>query len=357
MPANNPGTSGKPTTSAQFEMPALPPELALARMISGYAVSQLIYVAAKLNLADLLQHGPQSVNELASHTKTDPHSLHRIMRSLVTLGLFRENESGEFESAPIGRLMQTDAPGSLSKMALCSDESYVAWGHLLHSVKSGEPAFNHVYGMSRYQYLEEHPEAARSFNLAMSGLAKQVAAAVVAAYDLSQTEIVVDIGGGGGALLQALLRANPTMRGVLFDTSSVLEGVGKQLAEAGLGGRCDVVAGDFFKSVPTGGDLYLLSHVIHNWDDDHCTQILKNCRTTMGPGAKLLMIEMVMPTHFSPSFSAYPLAMTDLQMLVMTGGRERTESEFRTVLASAGFDLKRIVPTQALDSIIECVPV
>lgn len=356
MPNGNPGASAQPAPSAKFEAPSLPPELMLARMISGYAVSRLIYVAAKLNLADLLKDGPQSADQLAADTQTDSVSLRRIMRGLVALGVFTENESGEFESTGLGRLLQTDAPGALCKLALCSDESYVAWGELLQSVQTGETAFDQVYGMSRYQYLEQYPEAARSFNQAMASISSQLAAAVVAGYDFSQTETAVDIGGGGGTLLQTVLRANPSVRGVLFDKAPALEGVETQLEEAGLGGRCDVVVGDFFKSVPAGGDLYLLSHVLHNWDDDHCIQILKNLRTSMGAGAKLLIVEIVMPNHFSPSFMAYPMAMTDLQMLVMTGGHERTEAEFRRVLEAAGYDLKRVVQLRAMDSIIECVP-
>jgi hypothetical protein len=328
----------------------------LARMISGYAVSRLIYLAAKLNLADLLKDGPQSANHLACETKTNPVALRRIMRGLVALGVFAENLSGEFELTALGRLMQTDAPGSLCKLALCSDESYVAWGDLLQSAQTGETAFDQAYGMSRYEYLEQHPEAARSFNEAMASISSQLAAAVVAGYDFSQIETAVDIGGGGGTLLQTVLRANPAVRGVLFDKAPALEGVEKQLEAAGLGGRCDVVVGDFFESVPAGGDLYLLSHVIHNWDDDHCIEILKNCRAAMGAGARLLIIEIVMPEHFSPSMFAYPMAMTDLQMLVMTGGHERTESEFRRLLTAAGYDLKRTLQIRAMDSIIECVP-
>jgi SAM-dependent methyltransferase len=278
------------------------------------------------------------------------------MRCLVAFGLFKENESGLFELAALGQYLRTDVPDSLTAMTLCSEESYLVWGHLLHSVKTGETAFNHVFGMHRYQYLEQHPEAAVKFNAAMTQLSSQLAAAVLSVYDFSQFKIAVDIGGGQGGLLMAMLRANPTLRAILFDTSSVMGVMEEQLEGTGFAERCKLVAGDFFESVPDGGDVYLLSHVIHNWDDDHCIRILKNCRKAVGPEGRLLLIEMIMPTESGPSFSTYPLVMTDLQMLVMTGGRERTESEFVRLLAAAGFKLERIVPTQALESLIECIP-
>ncbi len=345
----------EPATPAQTGMAELPPQFALARMMTGYAVSQLIHIAAQLGLADLLKHGPQSINELANSTKTHQDSLNRVMRCLVAFGLFKEKESGQFELAALGQYLRTDVPDSLTAMTLCSEESYIVWGHLLHSVKTGETAFNHVFGMHRYQYLEQHPEAAARFNAAMAQLSSELAAAVLSAYDFSRFKTAVDIGGGQGGLLLAMLRANPTLRAILFDTSSVIGVMEEQLEGTGFAERCKLVAGDFFESVPDGGDVYLLSHVIHNWDDDHCIRILKNCRKAVGPEGRLLLIEMIMPTESGASFSTYPLVMTDLQMLVMTGGRERTESEFGTLLAAAGFNLERIVPTHALESLIECI--
>lgn len=353
---STPKSSGNFATPAQSGMPEVPPQFALARMMTGYAVSQLIYIAAQLGLADLLKDGPQGINELADKTKTHQDSLNRVMRCLVAFGLFKENDSGQFELAALGQYLRTDVPDSLAAMSLFSEESYLVWGHLLHSVKTGETAFNHVFGLHRYQYLEQHPEAAARFNAAMAQLSAQLAAAVVAAYDFSQFETAVDIGGGQGGLLLAMLRANPTLSAILFDTSSVVDVMEGQLAATGIAGRCKLVAGDFFESVPKGGDVYLLSHVIHNWDDDHCIRILENCRKAIRPEGRLLLIEMIVPTEFRPSFSTYPLVMTDLQMLVMTGGRERSESEFGTLLAAAGFKLDRVVPTRALDSVIECIP-
>jgi len=343
------------TTVRQSQAPPpaameLPPQLVLARMMSGYAVSQMIYVAAKLGIADLLRHGPLPIDELAVAVKAHHMSLLRLMRGLVAVGLFKESSGKNFELTPLGQYLRTDVPDSLAPMALFSQDSYAAWGDLLYAVETGEPAFNYVFGMHRYQYLEQHPDAAARFNAAMALLSSQLRRAVIATYDFSQFETAVDVGGGQGGLLIEMLRANPTLRGILFDTASVAQAV----AAAGLAERCEVVAGNFFNSVPSGGDVYLLSHVIHNWDDEDSIRILKNCRAAMDNDATLLIIEMIMPDECGPSLANYPLVMTDLQMFVMTGGRERTEAEFRALLEAAGFELKRIIRTQALESIIEC---
>lgn len=354
---SSPTRSDKSLDSTQAQPPTVPPQMVLARMMTGYAVGQLIYVAARLGLAELLKDGPQSIDELARRTETDQNSLYRVMRGLVAVGVLTENEADGFELSAVGQCLRKGAPGSMSEMALCSDESYFVWGHLLHTVKTGETAFNHLYDMDRYQYLRQHPEAAAKFHAAMSGLSAQVAEAVLMLYDLSQFELVIDVGGGSGTLLLTLLRAHPALRGILFDLPAVVEEAGAQFTEEPIAGRCEGVAGDFLSSVPAGGDAYLLSHVLHNWDDEHCLRILRNCRAAMGQQSKLLLIEIVLPTRLNQSPMTYPIVMTDLQMLVMTGGRERTESEFRALLQDAGFELQRVIQTRGLDSLIECVPV
>ena len=328
----------------------MPPQLILARMMSGYAVSQLIYVAAKLGIPDLLEHGPVTIDKLADDTGTHQTSLLRMMRGLAAVGLFNESHDKSFELTPLGQFLRTDVPDSLAPMALFTHDSYAAWGDLLHAVETGEPAFNHVFGMDRYQYLEQHPDASVRFNAAMALLSSQLRRAVVATYDFSPFETAVDVGGGQGGLLIEMLRANSSLRGILFDTEAVAQAV----AQAGVPERCQVVAGNFFESVPGGGDVYLLAHVIHNWDDDASNRILRNCRDAMNTDGTLLIIEMIMPDESGPSFANYPLVMTDLQMFVMTGGRERNEAEFRTLLNAAGFELKRVIRTPALESIIEC---
>jgi hypothetical protein len=332
----------------------LPPQLVLARMMSGYAVSQLIYVAVKLGIPDRLRDGPLAIDKLAAALGTHEKSLLRVMRGLAAVGLFKESTGKTFELTPLGQYLRTDVPDSLAPMALFSQDSYAAWGDLLHTVETGEPAFTYVFGMHRYQYLEQNPDAAVRFNAAMALLSAQLRRAVVAGYDFSRFQTAVDVGGGQGGLLIELLRANPALRGILFDTASVAGAAGKSFEEAGIAERCEVVAGNFFDSVPGGGNVYLLSHVIHNWSDHDSTRILQNCCKAMDDDGTLLIVEMIMPDESGPSFSNYPLVMTDLQMFVMTGGRERTEGEFRGLLESAGFELKRIIRTQALESIIEC---
>ncbi|MBV9210981.1 MAG: methyltransferase [Acidobacteria bacterium] len=354
---SSPQRSDTSLDAAPAQMPSVPPQLALARMMTGYAVGQLIYVAARLGLADLLKDGAQSVDELARRTETDRDALYRVMRGLVAVGVLTEKEDAGFELTAIGQCLCKGAPGSMSEMALCSDESYFVWGHLLHTVQTGETAFNHLYDMDRYQYLRQHPEAAAKFHAAMSGLSAQVAQAVLMLYDLSGFELVIDVGGGSGTLLMTLLRAHPKLRGILFDQPAVVEEAGEEFTKEPIAGRGEVVAGDFLASVPAGGDAYLLSHVLHNWDDENCLRILRNCRAAMKQQSKLLVIEIVLPARLSQSPMTYPLVMTDLQMLVMTGGRERTEPEFRALLREAGFELRRVIQTRGLDSLIECVPV
>jgi len=325
----------------------MPPQILLARLMSGYAVSQLIYVAAKLGIPDLLKHGPLAIDRLATTAGAHETSLLRVMRGLAAVGLFNESSGQSFELTPLGQLLRTDVPDSLAPMALFTHDSYAAWGDLLHAVETGEPAFNHVFGVDRYQYLEQHPDAAARFNAAMALLSAQLRRAVVATYDFSPFKTAIDIGGGQGGLLVEILKANPNLRGILFDTASVTHALAATE-------RCDIVAGNFFESVPGGGDVYLLSHVIHNWDDDASNTILRNCRDAMNPDGTLVIVEMIMPDESGPSFANYPLVMTDLQMFVMTGGRERTEAEFRALLNAAGFELKRTIRTPALEHIIEC---
>jgi hypothetical protein len=324
--------------------------------MTGYAVSQMVYVAWRLGLADLLTEGPRSADDLAELTHADRSTLRRIMRGLVAVGVLRQTGRGLFELSEVGEYLRKDFPGSLGVMAVCSEESYLAWGHLLHTATTGETAFDHVFGVDRYQYLQQNREAAGSFNLAMAGLSTQMADALIAAYDFSRVTRVVDVDGGDGALLRAILKENPNVFGVLCDTPYVVAEAAGQLSGEEMKGRYEVVAGNYFESVPAGGDLYLLSHVLHNWDDENCLRILRNCRAAVGPEGGLLIAEMIMPARLEDASSAYPLVMTDLQMLVMTGGCERTEEEFGELLSAAGFRPARVIPTRSLESLIECVP-
>ncbi|MBL8797823.1 MAG: methyltransferase [Planctomycetia bacterium] len=338
--------------------PELPPSAALINLISGTWVTQLIYVAAKLGLADRLRDGPKPVEELASATGMDPQSLYRVLRALASFGVFRETAPRCFELTPLAHCLRSDVPDSLQAVAVFYGEPWhrAAWSSLLHSVKTAQPAFNHVAGEPFFEHVQKHPEVAAIFDQAMTNFSGMAIGAVLAAYDFTGIGKLVDVAGGHGSLLAAILQAYPAMRGVLFDMPTVIDGARqKQLLEqAGVADRCELVGGDFFRAVPAGADGYLMKHIIHDWSDDHALNILRNCRRAMSPSGRLLLVEMVIPPGNEPHFGK----LLDLEMLVMTqGGRERTESEYRALLAAAGFELTRIVPTRSPASVIEGQPI
>lgn len=326
----------------------------LRELLCGFWVSQSIYVVAKLGVADLLAGGPQSCERLAERVGVEAGALYRVMRTLAGYGLFEESEPQSFGLTPLGSLLQTGVPMSLRSLAIWNGEmSFKAWGDVLHAVATGQPTTRRVLGMNLFEYLGQNPEAGLIFNDAMSGLATQVSQAVVSAYDFSGAGTVVDIGGGQGVLLGAILRVHQEMKATLFDAPAVVEGANRRLEALSLAERCEVVGGDFFERVPEGGDIYLLSSVLHDWDDEDSLRILRNCRRAMRQNSKLLVIECVIPHSPEPCFSK----LLDLQMLVVTGGRERTEEQFQTLLSAAGFEMKRIIQTAVPERIIEAVAV
>lgn len=328
-------------------------QTALQQMSNGYWLTQIVYVAAKLGIADLLTEGPRTIQELARSTSTHAPSLYRVMRALAGLGVFRECEDGAFETTARGRCLVSGSPGALQARAIANGEEwYRAWGGLLHSVRTGETAFDHVLGMPLFQYLSANAGAAATFNEAMASSTELAARAVVEAYDLSRAGTIVDVGGGTGAFLAGILTANPRARGILFDRPGVVLGAGRILTRAGVADRCAVVPGDFFETVPSGGGAYILSWIIHDWDDDRAVTILENCRRAMADDARLLIIEQVVPPGNEPSLSK----LYDLQMLALAGGRERRADEYRALLATAGLELARIVPTRVPRSVIEALP-
>jgi hypothetical protein len=328
-------------------------QAALQQMTNGYWATQIIYVAAKLGIAELLKDGPRGVETLAHATETHAPSLYRLMRALAGLGVFRENEDGEYEATALGRCLVSGSPGALRARAILNgDEWYTGWGGLLHSVRTGETAFDRIAGMPFFEHLTANPETAAVFNEAMASSTESAARAVADAYDFSRFETIVDVGGGTGAFLAGILQANPRARGVLFDRPNVVGGARQLLTSAGVADRCNVVAGDFFEAVPGGGDIYILSWIIHDWDDDRGVTILKNCRRAMADDARLLVIEQVIPPGNQPSLSK----LYDLHMLVLSGGRERREDEYRALLAAADLQLTRIIPTDVPRSVIEALP-
>ena len=324
----------------------------LLQLTSGYWVSQAIYVVAKLGIADLLKDGSKSCEELAKATGTHTQSLSRVMRALASVGVFIEIDAGRFGLTPLAGPLQTGVHDSMRAWAIMlGEESYRAWGELLYSVKTGEPAFDHVYEMRRFEYLGQHPEAADVFNTAMTALFGRVHAAVVKAYPFSGFTKVVDVGGGNGFLITLILKANPQVTGVLFETPAVIQDAKNHIEAAGLAARCDTVAGDFFESIPGGGDAHLLGHVIQSFDDDRSVTILRNCRRAMAKQGKLLLVEPVIAPGNVPSFAK----LLDLHMLVVTGGRQRTEAEYRTLLGAAGLLLTNVLLTESEESVIEGV--
>ena len=333
----------------------LPPFVALFQMITGYYISQAIYVAAKLGIADWLKDGPRSYDALAQATGKHAPSLYRLLRLLVSAGLFAEQEDGYFTLTPMGTYLQAEMPGSLRAVALqyTGPLHQRAWSGLLHSVQTGETAFDHLFGMGLFPYLAQHPKEAAVFNAAMTAFSTQGSTAVVAAYDFSPFGTIVDVGGGQGALLRAILHATPTAHGVLFDLPQVVMGAKEQIEAAGLTERCAVVGGDFFASVPSGGDAYILSGVIHDWDEEQSKAILKNCHRAMSKQGKLLLVESVVPARIDRSAPSQFSVRGDINMLVHTGGRNRTEVEFRALFEAAGFTLTRIIPTQGAARILE----
>ena len=337
----------------------VPPAVELRLMITGYWISQSIYVAAKLGIADLLKDGPKSSDQLAKSAGAHPDALHRVLRALASVGIFAENQEGHFELTPLAAALQTGVPGSLRDWAVMMGEEWVwrPWGELLYSVRTGETAFEHVFGMGHFDYLSRNPEAGETHNKGMTASPMQPPSAVVAAYDFSGINTLVDVGGGQGAQIAAVLKANSHIRGILFDLPHVIEGARSLLEVGGVAARCELVGGDFFQSVPVGGDVYLLKAVIHDWDDDRGIAILKNCHGAMTKQSKLLLIERVMPTRVEQSAAFQLVARFDLQMLVIAGGRDRTEMEHRSLLMAAGFKLTRVIATPFGVSIIEGVTV
>jgi hypothetical protein len=332
---------------------ANPPPAHLVQMMTGYWVSQALYVAAKLGVADLLVEGPQSVEHLAAATQAHAASLRRLLRALASVGVFTETSPGAYALTPLAALLRTGTPDSMRALAIMyAEEQYRAWGNALHSVRTGETAFNQQFGQSYFEYLAQHPDADRVFNQAMSGWTTQVVGAVIDAYDFSPFRAIVDVGGSYGTLLAAILQSNQTANGILFDQPHVAAAAKAHLESAGVAERCQAVGGDFFVEVPPGGDLYLLAQILHDWDDTRSMGILRQCRRAMPTHGKLLVIELVLPPGEEPFFGKW----LDLHMLVLLGARERTEEEYRALLNAAGFELGRVIPTRAGPGIVEALP-
>jgi len=326
----------------------------MLQIISGFWISRGVYVIAKLGIPDLLKSGPKTAEELAEATKMHAPSLFRILRALASVGVLSSANGGRFAQTPVSETLVTDAPGSLRWFAVSElgQEHYPAWGNLMHSVKTGEIAFDNFFGVDIWKYFQQTPEDAAVFNDSMSSVTAATNEAILSLYDFSNFGTVVDVGGGHGGLITSILKSNPKVKGVLFDAPQVIEGARPKLEAAGLAQRCETVAGDFFKSVPAGGDAYVMKWIIHDWDDEKSITILRNCRSRMRANGRLILVDCVVPESDEPHFSKF----IDLNMLVMTGGKERTAKEFEQLLGAAGFKLLRIIPTELPTSIVEAEP-
>jgi hypothetical protein len=326
---------------------------ALFKMATAYWLSQAIYVAAKLGIADLLRDGPQSCVALATSTGSDASSLFRLMRALSSMGIFSHLGKGRFALSRLAECLQSEVHGSLRAMVITIGEiHYQACGNLLHSVQTGSPAFDNVFGASLFDYLQRNVDAADAFNQGMANVSSMLAYAVLMAYDFAGISSIVDVGGGQGKLLEKILQFNPYIRGTVFDTASTIERVKRGPGNNAWSRRCSYVTGDFFTSVPQGADAYLLCGVIHDWDDRRAIRILENCRRAMGEKGRVLLVDMVVPDTDAMSFSK----LLDLNMLAMTGGQERTKDEFCALFNAADYRLTKIIPTMAPQSVLEAVP-
>lgn len=332
---------------------AFPPHVQLIMMASAYWNSRVVYAAAKLGLADLLEGGAKSAAELSESMGLHAPSLHRFMRTLAGLSILTELDSQRFALTELGKALVSSAPGAARSSLITIGSKWFTSGfdHILHSLETGRTGFEKEWGMPVFDYLAQHPDEASMFSETMIGIHGGEPPAVAAAYDFSGFGTVVDVGGATGNLLAGILERHDGPRGVLFDRPHVVRDAPALLRERGIDKRVMIEEGDFFETVPAGGDAYLLSHIIHDWNEDQCLTILGHCRQAMEPNGRLLIIEMVLPAGDKP----HPGKMFDMVMLVLPGGQERTEAEYADLLSKAGFSLTRVVPTASAVSVVEAV--
>lgn len=332
----------------------VPGPMALMELLSAGWLTQAIHAAAVLGIADELVDGPCDGAELARRVGADEDALRRLLRLLVGHGIFTQRRDGRYALTAPARALCRDSPGSLRDAALFfgSARHREHWTHVVDAVRTGDPVGQQLDGAPFFEYVRTDREFGEVFNRAMTSIGSLTTEALFAAYDFGRFSTVVDVGGGQGAMLAEILSRAPGTRGVLVDLPDVVEGVAARFAAAGLDGQIEVVPGSFFESVPAGGDAYLLKHIVHDWPDERAEQILRAVRSGMGPAARLLIVEIVLPQNARP----HPGNYTDLEMLINSGGRERTADDYRDLLARTGFELTHIAETVSPESIIEARP-
>ena len=325
----------------------------LAEMISGVTLSQSLCTVAELGIADLLAEGPRSAAELADKSGAHPEALHRVLRYLASNGVFEEDAKGRFRLTPMAHYLRSDVEATQRDAARMMYFLSPGWTEMLHSVKTSESAFTKAFGKPLFEHLGANPGDAAVFDAAMVGFHGPETGAVLDAYDYGGVETLADIGGGNGSVLSATLERNARLRGIWFDLPHVEERARETFASAQLDGRCQLMTGNFFESVPEGADAYQMRHIIHDWYDDRAEGILRNIRRVIPENGRLLLIEAVIPSGNDPSFGKF----SDVLMLMFPGGMERTEEQFRNLYEKAGFELTSITPTASPASVIEGRPV
>jgi hypothetical protein len=321
------------------------------QLMTGHIVASAVNIAAQLGIADRLANGPRTSADVARECGVDEGALYRVLRALASVGVFVETSPRTFDLTPAGAALQ-DGPMRAMALWIAGSFNLRVYANAMHSVKTGESAVPATVGGGVFEHFATDPELSRIFNDAMTGFSATIIPAVLEAYDFGGIKTLVDIAGGHGAVLTSIVQKYPSMKGVLFDIDHVIEGAKARIASQGLADRVTTASGDFFKAVPAGGDAYLMKHIIHDWDDERATTILKNIRAVLPKDGRVILLEGVIPPGNEPGFGK----ILDLEMLVMPGGKERTEEEYRALFAGAGFDLTRIVPTESPLSVIEAKP-
>jgi len=320
----------------------------------GYVASSALYLATTLNVSDQLAGGPKDVAELARAAGANEDALYRILRLLASMGIFVEESPRRFALTPAADLLRKDVPGSLRGMAVFLPDPlhFHVYADLMHSVMTGQPTVDKALGMPVFEYLAKHSDYSQVFNDAMTALSAPVAGAAIEAYDFNTIGTLVDVAGGHGEVLMSILKACPNVRGILGDVGHVIEGAKPRIAAAGLSDRCEAITIDFFKAVPAGGDAYIMKHIIHDWDDERASTILKNIAMAMGAKrGRVILLEMVLRGDAEPDLGK----LLDIEMLAMPGGRERTADEFKALFARSGFEMTRVVPTKSPLSVVEAI--
>lgn len=331
-----------------------PAQVKLMQMSMGFTVTFLLRAAAQLCLADHLAESPKTAEQLAAINNTHAPALYRLLRTLASNGIFSEDEVHRFSLTPLAEPLRSNVPGSVrtSILSITGDLFILPWSKLLYSVQTGKPSFDKHFGVPFFDHLTGDPEEASMFADLLIGVNSADAPAVAAAYDFSSYANVADIGGATGHILATVLASHPGPRGTLFDLAHNQSAATELIQSRGMAERITFVSGSFFESIPTGCDLYMLSHVIHDWSEEQCLIILANCHRAMSPGSRLLIIEMVLPE----GNAFHPGKVLDISMLTLAGGQERTEPEYRTLLEKAGFKINRVIPTNSPVSIVEAMP-